>query len=110
MDSPPSLSGEDKAAFADAVGVSTLFKVDVVSHLFQVITPSSAALVVMFLVLGVPWAVRDKEVGTLLAQIVSSNPRCKLVSWTKVPQSQINSTNSKQDLRKTPQTLPSISS
>jgi hypothetical protein len=68
------LSGEDKAAFTNAVGVSTVVRV----------WCPTAALAVTFLVLRVPWTASDKEVGTLLALITSPNPRCKLVSWTRV--------------------------
>jgi hypothetical protein len=78
------LSKEDKAAFREAVGVSTLVKVGAVSHLFRVTDPSQAAHAVTFLVLGVPWAASDEEVGALLSLIASPNPRCKLVSWTRM--------------------------
>jgi hypothetical protein len=66
------------------VGASTLVKVGAASHLFRVMDPSRAALAVTFLVLGVPWAASDEEVETLLTLIASPNPRCKLVSWTRV--------------------------
>jgi hypothetical protein len=78
------LSQEDKDAFLEAVGASTLVKVGPSSHLFRATDPSKAALAVTFLVLGVPLAARDEEVESLLTLIASPNPSCSLVSWTRV--------------------------
>ena len=68
------LSDSARGDFLDAVGASKLVKVGPAHHTFKAIDPLLAALVVFYLVLGVPLSADDDEIELLLNLVASSNP------------------------------------